>query len=204
MIRNKENNMTANTVLSMSEAAEMVGLTRPTFYRKVEELGVSTIDRDGKKKVEVSELIRVFGSDVKMNRDSVSKVSEDKKTVKVTASNDTKDLEVRLARLEAELEAERKLREEAKENIEYFKEQVALEKAEKNKITLLLEDHNKKNDSSKDLNKAISALESRIANQETKAEEEKERAQKILRQNQALKKQLEEEKNKSFWAKLFG
>lgn len=196
--------MSTETLLSMSEAAEMVGLTRPTFYRKVEELGISTTDKDGKKKVEVSELIRVFGSEVKMNRGEVSKKSADAVQTKLPVSNDTKDLEIRIARLEADLEAEKKLRHEAKESIEYFKGQVALEKEEKNKITLLLEDHNKKQDDAQDLSKAMAALESRIANQETKAKEEQERAQKILRQNQALKKALEAEKTKSFWQKLFG
>ncbi|MAH06466.1 MAG: hypothetical protein CL561_13000 [Alphaproteobacteria bacterium] len=196
--------MSTETLLSMSEAAEMVGLTRPTFYRKVEELGISTTDKDGKKKVEVSELIRVFGSEVKMNREEVSKKSADAVQTKLPVSNDTKDLEIRIARLEADLEAEKKLRHEAKESIEYFKGQVALEKEEKNKITLLLEDHNKKQDDAQDLSKEMAALESRIANQETKAKEEQERAQKILRQNQALKKALEAEKTKSFWRKLFG
>ncbi len=196
--------MSTETLLSMSKAAEMVGLTRPTFYRKVEELGISTTDKDGKKKVEVSELIRVFGSEVKMNREEVSKKPADTVQTKSPVSNDTKDLEIRIARLEADLEAEKKLRHEAKESIEYFKGQVALEKEEKNKITLLLEDHNKKQDDAQDLSKAMAALESRIANQETKAKEEQERAQKILRQNQALKKALEAEKTKSFWEKLLG
>ena len=163
--------MSTETLLSMSEAAEMVGLTRPTFYRKVEELGISTTDKDGKKKVEVSELIRVFGSEVKMNREEVSKKSADAVQTKLPVSNDTKDLEIRIARLEADLEAEKKLRHEAKESIEYFKGQVALEKEEKNKITLLLEDHNKKQDDAQDLSKEMAALESRIANQETKAKE---------------------------------
>ena len=110
--------MSTETLLSMSEAAEMVGLTRPTFYRKVEELGISTTDKDGKKKVEVSELIRVFGSEVKMNRGEVSKKSADAVQTKLLVSNDTKDLEIRIARLEADLEAEKKLRHEAKESIE--------------------------------------------------------------------------------------
>jgi enterochelin esterase-like enzyme len=82
----------------------------------------------------------------------------------------------------------------------------SLEKAQDgyNSMTKLLEDKSNKENKEDKWQSSIQALESRIANQETKAEEEKERAQKILRQNQALKKQLEEEKNKSFWAKLFG
>ena len=48
--------MVTTTLLSMTEAAEMVGLTRPTFYRKIKELSVSTVTEDGKRKVDVSEL----------------------------------------------------------------------------------------------------------------------------------------------------
>ena len=55
------------TLLNMTEAAEMVGMKRPTFYRKVKEKGVSTTIDGGKQKVDVSELIRVFDSDLKLN-----------------------------------------------------------------------------------------------------------------------------------------
>ena len=198
--------MNSKTLLSMSEAAEMVGLTRPTFYRKVGELGISVTEDNGKKKVDASELIRVFGSDVKVKREGAStapKMSVDKKSAALNTDGDA-DTKIRLAVLEVELEREKKLREETKEQVEYFKEQIALEKEEKNKITLLLEDHNKKNDRSQDWEKSMKAIEARIANQEVKSKEEQERAQKILRQNQALKKALDAERNKSVWQKLFG
>ena len=83
--------MSEKTLLSMAEAAEMVGLTRPTFYRKVEELDISVIEESGKKQVDVSELIRVFGSDFKLNNKAESKSSEnlsaDKKTSKETSED---------------------------------------------------------------------------------------------------------------------
>ena len=206
--------MSEKTLLSMSEAAEMVGLTRPTFYRKVEELGISIVEDNGKKRVDVSELIRVFGTDVKINKErkeEVSKTSNNTSTDKKSRTEDGEDIRVKLAVLESELERERKLREEIKDEVEYFKEQVALEKEEKKKITLLIEDLRPKEGRGEAWEKSIRALEQRIANQEKSAKEREEREQKLLDENRRIKqayskqkKALEEEKGKSFFQKLFG
>lgn len=206
--------MSEKTLLSMSEAAEMVGLTRPTFYRKVEELGVSIVEDNGKKRVDVSELIRVFGTDVKIHKErkeEVSKTSNNASTDKKSRTEDDEDIRVKLAVLESELERERQLREEIKDEVEYFKEQVALEKEEKKKITLLIEDLRPKEGRGEAWEKSIRALEQRIANQEKSAKEREEREQKLLDENRRIKqayskqkKALEEEKGKSFFQKLFG
>ncbi len=206
--------MSEKTLLSMSEAAEMVGLTRPTFYRKVEELGISIAEDNGKKRVDVSELIRVFGTDVKIHKErkeEVSKTSNNASTDKKSRTEDDEDIRVKLAVLESELERERKLREEIKDEVEYFKEQVALEKEEKKKITLLIEDLRPKEGRGEAWEKSIRALEQRIANQEKAAKEREEREQKLLDENRRIKqayskqkKALEEEKSKSFFQKLFG
>ena len=206
--------MSEKTLLSMSEAAEMVGLTRPTFYRKVEELGVSIVEDNGKKRVDVSELIRVFGTDVKIHKErkeEVSKTSNNASTDKKSQTEDDEDIRVKLAVLESELERERQLREEIKDEVEYFKEQVALEKEEKKKITLLIEDLRPKEGRGEAWEKSIRALEQRIANQEKSAKEREEREQKLLDENRRIKqayskqkKALEEEKSKSFFQKLFG
>ena len=192
----------------MSEAAQMVGLTRPTFYRKVDELGISVNEDGGKKRVDVSELIRVFGHDFKMNKEP----SNPSKDVSVDGKVDNAEgLDTRVAILEAELRMERELREEIKDEVIYFKEQVALEKEEKKKITLLLEDHRGKESGGEAWEKSIRALEQRIANQEKSAKEREEKEQKLLDENRRIKqayskqkKALEEEKSKSMWQKLFG
>ena len=206
--------MSEKTLLSMSEAAEMVGLTRPTFYRKVEELGVSIVEDNGKKRVDVSELIRVFGTDVKIHKErkeEMSKTSNNVSTDKKSQTEDDEDIRVKLAVLESELERERQLREEIKDEVEYFKEQVALEKDEKKKITLLIEDLRPKEGRGEAWEKSIRALEQRIANQEKSAKEREEREQKLLDENRRIKqayskqrKALEEEKSKSFFQRLFG
>ena len=193
--------MSDRTLLSMSEAAKMVGLTRPTFYRKVDELGISVNEDGGKKRVDVSELIRVFGNDFTMHKEE----SKTSKSSSLDKSLDTSEnLDARIAVLEAELRMERELREEIKDEVTYFKEQIALEKEEKKKITLLLEDHRNKEGRGETWEKSIKALEQRLANQERSAKEREDREQRILKQNRGLKKALEQEKNKGFFQKLFG
>ena len=206
--------MTEKTLLSMSEAAEMVSLTRPTFYRKVKELGVSIVEDSGKKRVDVSELLRVFGTDVKIHKEEkndVSKTSKDASTDNKKQNSNDDDIRIKLAVLESELERERSLREEIKNEVDYFKEQIALEKEEKKKITLLIEDLRPKEGRGDTWGKSIRVLEQRIANQEKSAKEREEREQKLLDENRRIKqayskqkKALEEEKNKGFFKKLFG
>ncbi len=207
--------MSEQTLLSMSEAAQMVGLTRPTFYRKVDELGISINEEGGKKRVDVSELIRVFGNDFKFTNDSSKSsksMSADKPTRTATeTATDSTSINARVAVLEAELKMERELREEIKDEVLYFKEQIALEKEEKKKITLLLEDHREKEGRGETWEKSIKALEQRLANQEKLVKERVEKEQKLLDENKRIRKAysrqkraLETEQQKSFWQKLFG
>jgi len=100
--------------------------------------------------------------------------------------------------LEKHHQQQRKIYEDQVQNLQ---DSLKLAQEGHNKATLLLEN---KSDDGNQWQIALKAIEERVANQENKAKEEQERAQKILRQNQALKKALEEEKNKSFWQKLFG
>ena len=201
--------------LSMEEAAHVIGKTKKTIYNhKDKNRFTYEIDSEGKAVIDVSELLRVYGSSSEINERLQNLDAERKGEVSVKNENYTApskreesaltEYRIRLAKLEAELDKEQELKRKAEEQVDYFKE--ALEKAQETsqKITLLLEDKTKDNEKENRWQSSIEALESRIANQENKAKEEQERAQKILRQNQALKKALEEEKNKSFWQKLFG
>ena len=52
--------------VSISKAAEMVGITRATLYRHIEKKGISVDkDEEGNPKIDVSELIRIYGHRVK-------------------------------------------------------------------------------------------------------------------------------------------
>lgn len=221
--------MSEETLLKMSDAAEMVGMTRPTFYRKVKELNLSTVtDSSGKQKIEASELIRVFGTDVKIRKDKEITPNKEKEKDVSILSMDTKnsvhgmDDIIKMIKLEAELEKEKALREQAEEHAEYLKTQIEIEKEEKNKMNFLLTDQREKTFQVSDWQKSLKALEDRIANQEAAVQEkialEAAKTAKEAKEKEELRLQLEEkekilaekeealalEKKKSFVHKLLG
>jgi hypothetical protein len=201
--------------LSMEEAAQVIGKTKKTIYNhKDKNRFTYEIDSDGKAVIDVSELLRVYGSSSEINEKLEELVAERNGEVSVkkdTYTAATKkeesvltEYKIKLAKLEAELDKEHELKKKAEEQVDYFKE--ALEKAQdtSQKITLLLENKSQESEREEKWQSSMQALESRVSNQERDNKEEKERAQKILRQNQQLKKALEAEKSKSLWQKLFG
>ena len=201
----------ATNQVSITQAAEMVGVTRATLYKHIDEKNISVIkEGNAHPKIDVSELIRVYGDNLNMPNATKQKESSGdtnkQKTIQNHGGLQTDSYDAALLRQEVkhlkelkEIEVKR-----LEDQVAMLEKHLAEEKEEKNKINLLLTDQREKSDKSDYLDKSMKALEERIANQETAAKEEQERAQKILRQNQALKKALEEEKNKSFWQKLFG
>jgi hypothetical protein len=200
---------------TIAESAKIVGSTRQTIYRHIESKPITIVkDDNGNQLIEASELLRIYGNSI--NFDAINENGNvTDKVVAVTSSVTESD------NAPKELIAEEKLN-SANQQIAMLKEQMnrerellegqldtlksALEKSQdsNNKTVALLEDKTSKENDAQKWQKSIDAIESRVANQEIKAQEEKERAQKILRQNQALKKALDAEKNKSFFQKLFG
>lgn len=189
--------------VSVTRAAELAGVSRTTLYKDMEAGHLSYKSGDKQKRtINIAELERVYGN---LNLEEQKEVStSDKSEQKV--SNDTGLVELAVLR-----ERTKNLEDSSQKRIQDLESQIdhlreTLDKAQEgqNKALLLLEDKSSSNNKSDEWQKAIKALENRIANQEKTAEEEKERARKVLRQNIALKKALEEEKNKSIWQKLFG
>ena len=188
--------MSTETLLTKAEAARMLGIKRPTFYRHIEDKGISVVkdEKTGREKIDISELIRVYGSNAvslalkpteiqSVDANGVSKAS-------IPSDHSVQDSHVvQIAVLEEKL----KMMEEQKEQ---FKELFEQEREERKRATMLLTDQSNKED---DWQKAMKVLEKRIANQEQVAKEEKLKAQKILRQNMNLKKALGQERSKSFW-----
>ena len=216
--------------VSISKAAEMVGITRATLYRHIDKKGISVEkDDDGNPKIDISELIRVYGDKVK-TLDTVNTDDTDTKTDTApikqnntpnkTVSNhvEFEVLKERVKHLElnnSKTDEERKReREQFEERIEQLQDTLSKAQENQSKTTLLLE-HYTKEGSSGDWEKSIKALEDRIANQEKTAQEKTEALDK---EKEELKAQLEEkekilkeeqealelEKSKSFLHKLFG
>lgn len=201
--------------LSMEQAAQVIGKTKKTIYNHKDRNKFSyEQDEEGRAVIDVSELLRVYGNTSEIaqrleelqsgsneNENVITQDYTDKKTTK-KSSQDLSDYKMQIVRLEAELEKEKAIKNRAEDEVEYFKS--ALEKSQETaqKVTMLLED--KSNSGGGEWEQSLKALEARIANQEKSVKEEKERAEKILRQNRVLKKALDAEKNKSIWKKIFG
>ncbi len=202
----------------MTEAAKIVGIERSTLYRHIDEKGISVIKKDGSHpKIDVSELIRVYGDQVNPeNLDTKNKTDTTKKVLNETKKDTDNEVSLPQAERIALIEEERKReREQYQEQIEHLKNMLQSEQEERRKITALLTDQRSdksdNNDKSVEWQKSLKALESRIANQEKAEKDRKEREQKLLDENRRIKqayskqkKALEEEKSKSIWQKLFG
>lgn len=211
--------------LSMEQVAQVLQKSKKTIYNHKDKNKFSyEIDEEGKTVVDVSEVLRVYGSSpqitsrLKNLESPQSEVTPDynDKSVRVVKDSERSEYKIKIMMLEAALEKETALKENAEESLSYFKG--ALEKSQETaqKITLMLEDQrSKNNDSGDSWGASFKSLEERIANQEkaaaTKAEkEEKEREaaeKKIAEQEAKIQEQGEAlalEKKKSFLHKLLG
>lgn len=200
--------------ISMEQAAYIIGKTKKTIYNHKDRNKFShEQDEEGRTVVDISELLRVYGSTPAITKKieelqndgegNVGVITPDyTKEKKSKKTNDNLEDKMIIVKLEAELEKEKALKGKIEDDVEYFK--TALEKAQETaqKVTMLLE--NKKDSGAGEWEKSLKALENRLANQEKVAKETQEKEQKIIRQNRALKKALDEERNKGFFKKLFG
>ncbi len=196
--------------VTVREAAALTGKSRETINSATKDGSLSyTLNNKNHKVIDVAELSRVY---------EVVKTLEDLEKESAVSNSqppseaDSQEWRARYLEIKAKAEsADDKIemleKHHAKQTriyedqIENLQDSLKLAQEGHNKATLLLED---KSGDNNQWQAAISAVESRVANQEEKIKEEQGRAHKILRQNQLLKKALEEEKNKSFWQKLFG
>jgi hypothetical protein len=191
---------------SISESARIVGVTRKTLYKHIETKPIS-IEKDEQDRpvIDASELMRVYGDQCRFDVDKGSKSqitkSQNDPENAVPGSLEAAVIQKELDMLRAQMTSDREIFEE---QVDYLRKKLDEANSESRKLTALLTDQRAESSRAGEWEKAIKALEQRIANQESTDKEQQERAQKILRQNQALKKALEEERGKSFWKRLFG
>ena len=102
--------------VSITQAAKLSGISRATFYRKYINTGVLSVatDANGHKQIDMSELLRVF-PDLKLTD---TKASGDAKAI----DNDKPDQS-------AEVELLRQQLQESKERENWYRQQIAEEKA---------------------------------------------------------------------------
>lgn len=192
--------------LTLGQASKEAGISKPSLSAAIKNGRLSAVKNEsGFYEIDPAELFRVYPP--KTNTNTESKQAALTKTNSSKGGGEVVSEEV-LGLLLAEKD---RLIEEKNASIKRLEEEKDLirsdlddQKDQTKRMTLLLENKSQDNEKEDKWQSAIKSLEGRIANQESKAKEEEERAQKIMRQNQALKKALEEEKNKSFWRRLFG
>ena len=193
---------------TVSEAAKIVGATRQTIYRHIDSKPLSIEkDENGNQLIDASELMRVYGNNI--NFDALDDTTEDDTVNNNVTRGDSAPVtsvedKIEIARLKAELEKEIALKNGVQEENQYIKNLLEEEKTERRKANNLLEDMRTKEEKSEKWENTLKALENRIANQEQTTKEQRLLAEKRLRIAKKLKQDLELEKSKPFWKKLFG
>lgn len=159
--------------VNISEASKMAGITRATFYRHIEAKGITIEkDTDGNPKVDVSELVRVYGDKLKLaeegalNSDDTSQIKHliqhntpatkqpiQHNTLSYTAS-ELEVLKERIRSLEmanGTLESERvREREQLTEQIESLRESLEKAQGHHKQLTALLTDQRSEDDKRND------------------------------------------------------
>lgn len=190
--------------VSISKAADMVGVTRATFYRHIDKKGISVEkDDDGNPKIDVSELIRVYGSKVKNPEEQEDLNSSDTTGIKQVKQSNTPnsiqvDLEVLKERVKHLEEDKQKTSEERErerelllEQIKNLRESLTNSQEQQKRLTLLITDQRE----------GQGAKESE---QEKKLQSLEETISELRKQNKRVFQELHKQKNKSFWQRLFG
>lgn len=161
--------MTNNTKVSLAKAAKMVGVARSTFYRHIEEKGISIEDKDtSRPKIDVSELIRVYGDKVK-TLEQLQMAKQKSKATDATQPDTSLEERIELETLRQKIKHVEELRETEKnrleEQIEMLREMLTSEKEERKRATAQLTDQRSSADKDKDhfsqLEKEIKALKRR-------------------------------------------
>lgn len=130
--------------VNISTAAKMVGVDRSTFYRHVAEKGITLEEKNTKRpKVDVSELIRVYGDKVK-TPDQIQQQKNNHEVSPTTPHNTSTEEQIELHTLREKVKYLESLRESEKrsleDQIELLKNLLETERAEKSKATALLTD----------------------------------------------------------------
>lgn len=190
-------------IVTKTKAAELAGVSRRTFYNHIPQKHISmTTDLDGNEGVELSELERVYGHEtIAKNRHKVEEGGD------VQAREDVQpvvqsDVKYKLLLLEEKL----KNTEEGKEQFETFarREREQLQ----DEVNNLRESLKKAQDHHSQLSLMITHQKDEVDSKETaqdvKMKELEKTVHDMKRMNGSVLRQLKEEKNKSFWQKLFG
>lgn len=157
--------------VSVTKAASLAGVSRTTLYSDMDNGKLSFEQTSkNKRKIDVSELERVYGA-LKLNDNkSSTNVKPEQNLTRSTEQSSSELTELAVLREKlAILEKERlRERQQYQEQIEQLADSLNKAQENQNNTTRLLE-HYTKNDKGEDIEKSIKELEDKIANQEKSA-----------------------------------
>lgn len=202
--------------VSISKAAEMVGITRATLYRHIEKKGISVDkDEEGNPKIDVSELIRIYGHRVKTDvpetglngLDTVGTIQSDQDYTQKGAPKRSMDLAVEVEVLKERVkslesakdnsaEERKREREQLLEQIEMLRSSLSESEQQQKRLTLLITDQREKEQGAKTYPDAAVQIQKVEALEKT--------IQELKIQNRRIVQDLQSQKSQSFWKKLFG
>jgi len=186
------------TRLTIAAAARYADKSPTTIRKHIDdgELSVEVL-KNGKKRIDVSELHRVYGDDCKRIENGPSK-PEPKHDSKTSGNNGIQVLKDQLEKEVKERERERKHFENQLDTLE-----AALEKSQEghNRTTLLLKHHS---EGAKDWEPILQKLQSDLSDLQEGKEDKAKKLRKSYETHLAeLQRKLTEEQSKPFWKKLF-
>ncbi|MCP4373755.1 MAG: hypothetical protein GY797_37490 [Deltaproteobacteria bacterium] len=206
--------------VTVRKAALLTGKSRETINSATKDGTLSyTLNSRKHKVIDVAELSRVY--DLVKTIEEISDIDYVSKS-QTPSETDSQEWRARYLEMKGRADAaegkveliekhhvqERRIFEDQVDNL---KDSLRLAQEGHNKATFLLEDNSSKEAGAGGWEKVTKALEARLANQEKAEKEREEREGKTIRQNKALRKALQEErealkeeKNKGFFKKLFG
>lgn len=151
--------------VSISKAAAMAGVTRATFYRHIEKKGI-TVEKDssGSPKIDVSELIRIYGDKVRTPEQvEKEKTKQSTRTVKEVDPELKIEVEVLRERLR-NIEHERtRERDQLSTQIDMLKKSLEKSQEQAGKLTAMITDQRQNRDKSDKSVKRMTELELQIS-----------------------------------------
>lgn len=185
---------------SLSAAARIVGITRDTLRSHIKKRPITTVmDANGNRRIEASELIRVYGND--LDFDAEKQRSSKKKEARGSkkAQTDSAEVAVLKDRLEREQKERKAERERRDAQMEELLKALATSQENHNQ-TLLLQDQTK---GVGDFQLELKDLRRQIANQHKEARKEIDEIKSEAKNREdRLRLALRTERGKPWWKKI--
>lgn len=180
-----------------TEAAQIAGVTRKTLYADMQKGTLSYELTDKKKRlINVAELERVYGTlakDVSGTEQKELFSSKENEGEKGAPLNDA-EAQIMAVRLEFMEKERARERAQLNEQIEHLRSMLSSEQEERRKITALLTDQSSEREKQGQAQKRA----------ESELDVLKQTVLELKKQNRSIFKALKDEREKSFWQKLFG